>query len=36
VPTKSPSTTTALNTPSMWAIGVSSDTMQGCTRCSMP
>jgi hypothetical protein len=27
---------TALNTPSIWAIGASSGTMQGCTRCSMP
>ena len=35
-PTKSPSATTALNTPSTAAIGVARGTMQGCTRCSSP
>ena len=35
-PTKSPSATTPLNTPSTAAIGVSRRTMQGWTRCSSP
>ena len=35
-PTKSPSATTALNTPSTAAIGVARGTMQGWTRCSSP
>ena len=35
-PTKSPSATTALNTPSTRAIGAVCGTMQGCTRASIP
>ena len=35
-PTKSPSATTALNTPSTLASGEACGTMQGCTRASIP
>ena len=35
-PTKSPSATTALNTPSTRAIGAATGTMQGWTRAEMP